>query len=145
MSKLYGSVVNRIFEGRILNEDKLVHTGDDINMYYWSDVHCYYVTAVENQKRIRVKEYNVCADKSKQNGMGHQNWLYFKTLKEMNEYLNKYHPGKYPTNVEDNSEETWVFRYGGWWKETAKGKYAKLDGKITVGKNIKNYYYDWSF
>lgn len=142
MSKLYGSVVNRIFEGRILNEDKLIHTGDDINMYYWSDVHCYYVTAVENQKRIRVKEYNVCADRTKPGGMGHQDWLYFKTAKEEDAYLRQFGINH---NSREYKEETWVFRYGGWWKETAKGKYAKLDGKITVGKNIKNYYYDWSF
>ena len=41
--KWYGSVCNRIGEGRQYEEIK---EGTDITMYYWSDRTCYFVTRV---------------------------------------------------------------------------------------------------
>ena len=161
MSKLYGNVINRFEENHNYNKDKLIHEGDDITMYYWSDRECYYVTRVIDQKHLFVKRYFVCADHSKEGGVGHQNWLYFKTSREEAEYWNKCideglvnYPGveKEDLNciVEPNEKE-WVFRYGYWrevirkdylGRDLEKPKYVKLQ-PISFG--VRQYYYDWSF
>ncbi len=112
--KLYGSVDARFEEGRNYNQDGLIHEGDDITMYYWSDQHCYYVTKVENQQSIFVKKYEVVANREKADGMGHQEWLYFKTRKEANKYLNKYFPNTYDENPVENAEQNWVLRNNSW-------------------------------
>lgn len=122
MSKrLYGNIINRFDEGKNFT-GRDIKVGDDITRYYWSDRKCYYVTKVIDQKHILVKKYHVCADHSKPGGMGHQDWLYFKTCREMNEYLNSCHikdlQGKeiiadLDKIIEDEPEE-WVFRYGKW-------------------------------
>ena len=158
--KWYGSVVNRIEEGRNVPEIK---EGTDITMYYWSDRTCYYVTEVIDQKHIKVKEYEVCADHDKELGMGHQEWLYFKTRRERNDYISKYYPNHYVANIEEPEAETWVFRHNKWKREVTfteenycterelkslreKGYYKRyydLSGKISFG--VRNYYYDWEF
>ena len=120
MAKWYGSITNRIDEGHNYNEDKLIHEGDDITEYFYSDCHCWYVTKVINQKDIFVKPYQVCADHSQPGGMGHQNWLYFKTVREEYEYLNSVFPDR-QTNLDDliePSEHEWVYRYKGWFEVT---------------------------
>lgn len=147
MSKVwYGSVDNRIEEGRNYNEDKLIHEGDDITMYYWSDRHCYYVTKVIDQKHIFVHEYSVCADHSKAGGMGHQDWLYFKTIKEERKYINDCIDKGLITGVEkddldkiiEKSDEEWVFRYGKWklMKKYDKELYDKV---LERAKNDSNH------
>ena len=157
--KWYGSVVNRIEEGRKVPEIK---EGMDLTMYYWSDRTCYYVVEVEDQKRIKVQEYNVVADHSKDLGMGHQEWLYFKTRKEQADYMKQFYPdSNYDTT--DPEPETWVYRYNKWKREVTfteenhctekelkslkeKGYYKRyydLSGKISFGR--RDYYYDWSF
>lgn len=162
MARWYGSVVNRIEEGRNYSKRE-IQVGDDITMYLWSDRYCYYVTEVIDQKHIKVREYEVVADHSKNIGMGHQEWLYFKTRKEANAYLNQYFPDTYEENPIESPEEDWVFRYGKWVRMTVftkenycterelkslkkKGyynRYSELSGKISFG--VRNYYYDWSF
>ena len=157
----YGSVNNRIEEGRNYT-GREIRVGDDVTMYLWSDRSCYYVTEVENQKRIKVKQYYVCADRSKPGGMGHQNWLYFKTLKERDVYWEQ------PLSTDDeyaqyDCEQTWVFRYNKWMLEhtyteenycTEREKkslekngfykrYFDLSGKVSFG--VRDYYYDWEF
>lgn len=82
----YGNVSNRIEEGHVYGTDKTIKEGMDITMYHWSDRTCYFITKVIDQKHIFVNRYYVCADHSKEGGMGHQNWLYFRTLKEHNQY-----------------------------------------------------------
>lgn len=159
--KWYGSVVNRIEEGRQLVDE--IKVGTDITMYYWSDRTCYYVTEVESQKRIKVRRYIVVADRDKVGGVGHQNWVYFKTRKEYCEYMSQYFPGKYEYDGREDDPETWVFRNGTWKEEyfcrdlTPRNKteerqleklgyikrYCKLSGKISIGK--RDYYYDWEF
>ena len=169
--KWYGNVTNRIEEGRNYNKDKQIHLGDDITKYHWSDRTCYYVTEVIDQKHIKVKRYYVCADHSKEGGMGHQDWVYFKTKKEEDDYLKKYiHDYKF----EENSDIELVYRYGKW-KEVStytdlnatndfgvpfkdflftKNDIKKLEegkpvykyndfGNISFG--VKDFYYDWSF
>ena len=129
-------------------------------MYYWSDRQCYYVIEVIDQKHIRVLPYEVCADHSKKGGMGHQNWLYFKTAKEHAEYINdcidkglikSQYVKKYNLDeVKENSVQDWYFRYGNWcvkqeyWYDVKleKPKWNKLP-KVSIG--IKDYYYDWEF
>ena len=164
MSKWYGSVDNRIEEGRNYT-GREIREGDDVTMYLWSDRHCYYVTEVVNQKYIKVKPYYVCADKSKPGGMGHQDWMYFKTLREYDEYLN-HEPRSDEDYAELDREETWVFRYNKWQsqhyhfgaphpqalsererKSLDKNgyyiTYLDLIGKVSFG--VRDYYYDWEF
>lgn len=88
--KLYGSLNNRFDENKNFT-GREIRVGDDITMYLWSDRHPYFVTKVIDQEHIYVHKYHVCADHSKEGGRGHQNWLYFKTLKEHNQYINSLH------------------------------------------------------
>lgn len=180
MSKWYGSISNRLEEGRNYNEDKLIHEGDDINIYHYSDVSCAYVEKVIDQKHLLVRPYYVCADHSKAGGQGHQDWLYFKTLNEHNHYISSVFKDKhYVEDAEEPKAEEWVLRYNKWnrvikftqkkideikaregWcclcarnaKEQAlldEGKevthYIPLNEKVSFGKDIKSYYYDWAF
>ena len=169
MSKWYGNLNNRIEEGQNFT-GREIRIGDDITEYLWSDRHCYYVTEVIDQKHIKVKPYHVCHDKSKEGGMGHQNWAYFKTGREFDEYCNHT-----PLRTEEeytlmDKEETWVFRYNKWMREWTirenspeflgrtfctekeiasldkKGyykSYSNLSGKVSFG--VRDYYYDWEF
>ena len=162
MSKTwYGNLMNRLEEGKQVNQ---IEVGTDITMYHWSDRTCYYVTEVIDQKHIKVKEYVVVADRSKEGGMGHQDWLYFKTRKAANEYLRSFGHDGYHYRVDvDNPEQEWVYRYNKWMgmstltKENycterelkslkSKGYYNRywdLSGKVSFG--VRNYYYDWEF
>ena len=167
MGKFYGNLTNRFEEG-INRTGREIRPGDDITMYLWSDRHCYYVTDVIDQKRIKVRRYYTCADHSKSGGMGHQDWLYFKTYNEMNKYLVSAMPGVIqPFTMEEPKEpETWVFRYGKWVLECTHDEmeypeecnkreraqfektghwasYHDLSGKVSFG--VRDHYYDWEF
>lgn len=156
--KWYGEISNRIEENKNYT-GREIQVGDDITEYSWSDRHCYYVTRVIDQKHIFVKPYEVCADHSKEGGMGHQNWLYFKTCREMQEYLNdcidkgliKYEGCK-KTNLDDvkeNGETELVYRYNHWYVKNTYWYGIKLDKpsyhKINISFGVRDYYYDWSF
>ena len=162
MGKLYGNIENRFQEGRNYTE-RDIQVGDDITMYYWSDRTCYYVTEVIDKKHIKVMQYHVCADKEKANGMGHQEWLYFKSLREMDAYTKIRHSEQMYEADEKMEAETWAFRYGKWMREltctdendcTAREldslkkngyykRYYNLQGKVSFG--VRDYYYDWEF
>jgi gamma-glutamylcyclotransferase (GGCT)/AIG2-like uncharacterized protein YtfP len=112
--RVYGSLNNRFDENKnFLKRD--IQIGDDITMYHWSDRDCYYVTEVINQKHIKVRPYYVCADHSKKLDMGHQEWLYHKTLKEHNKYLNSVFKDR---DLDESPEEKKpieiVYRYNKW-------------------------------
>ena len=160
----YGSLTNRLEENRNMT-GREIQVGDDITMYHWSDRTCYYVTGVENQKRIQVRPYYVCADHDKAQGMGHQDWLYFKTLDDRNKYNAKYFPETFngAEHWEEPEAQTWVYRYNKWMQERTfteenyctereqksleKNGYYKryydLSGKVSFG--VRDYYYDWEF
>ena len=163
--KWYGSVNNRIEEGHNFTGREL-QAGDDITMYMWSDRYCYWIEEVIDQKRIKVRRYYVCADHEKATGMGHQDWLYFKTWDEENEYLCKFFPDhhKQGEHRDEPEAETWVFRNNKWkrefthtnpdWIDTKTQQkefdkhgcfhsYANLSGSVSFGK--RSYYYDWEF
>jgi hypothetical protein len=167
MSKFYGNLSNRFEEGKNYT-GREIKPGDDVTMYLWSDRHCYYVTEVENQKRIKVRRYYTCADHSKPGGMGHQDWKYFKSWDAMNKYLSAFFPDHH--NAEDHrdepSPETWVYRYNKWMRETTHTEmkypdaytkrerdqfckngwfksYHDLSGKVSCG--VRDYHYDWEF
>lgn len=108
--KWYGSIENRLAEGK--NYAGEIKVGTDITMYYWSDRKCYYVTKVIDEKHIFVRKYEVVADREKEGGMGHQNWVYFKSAIDCNNYLKRYGLGT--NNPSENPENEWVFRYGHW-------------------------------
>ena len=123
MTRLYGSLNNRFDEGKYYNGTfNNLKEGDDITMYYYSDRHCYYITKVVDQKNIFVKKYEVIADHHKEGGMGHQNWLYFKTRKDEQEYVNQcVDEGLLPESMRESIEsikesnpEEWVYRYNKW-------------------------------
>jgi hypothetical protein len=124
--KWYGNVMNRVEEGLFFGEDKTIKEGTDITMYFYSDRECYYVTRVIDQKHIFVKRYHVVADHSKKNEMGHQNWLYFKTLKEENAYLNSFKPNKFNSEPVENEEEEWMFRNNSW-KRVSRWTLEKIE------------------
>lgn len=173
--KWYGSVHNRIEENKNYNKDNQIHVGDDVTKYYWSDRKCYYVTKVINQEHIFISEYYVCADRELQGGMGHQNWVYFKTSKEYNEYLAKY--GLSLVKEREKEPQYELMLKNGVWKEanrynwdwiSKKEKWQqnmilsyltpKQQEKVKSGKEVvkysdfgnisfgvKDYYYDWEF
>lgn len=127
----YGNIINRLEENKYVDK---IASGMDITKYYWSDRDCYYVDKVINQKDILVKKYYVCADHSKELGMGHQEWLYFKHLADMNKYLNSVFPNlNHDENAEDAEPEEWVYRYNKWYvkhtyDEEELNKPSTIDG-----------------
>ena len=143
--KYYGNLINRIEEGKNYT-NREIQVGDDITMYYWSDRKCYYITKVADQKNIFVKPYEVCADHSKVGGMGHQNWLYFKTAKEMQQYINDCidkglikNSHKYDlSEVRENAEQEWCFRYGHWNYVKRYNMNSWNRCLITASKDVKN-------
>ena len=150
--KWYGNLNNRVEEGKNYIDDKEIKVGTDITMYYWSDRTCYYVTDVIDQKHIKVREYEVCADHDKPGGMGHQDWMYFKTKREYNDYISKYFPDRYDPNIKEDEPEDWVFRYGHWRKAYNYDKkfleekyedmkeFAKTEGELdTLDERFKNW------
>lgn len=162
----YGNLTNRLEEGKNYT-GREIKVGDDITEYLWSDRRCYYVVSVESQKRIQVRPYYTCADHSKPGGMGHQDWMYFKTIDERNLYLSAFFP-EYDKNAhyEEPEAQTWVFRYGKWMTEYRHDEmkypdayskrerehfarhgwfnsYHDLTGKVSFG--VRDYYYDWEF
>lgn len=166
MSKVwYGSLQNRLEEGRNFT-GREIKAGDDITMYLYSDRACYYVDFVEDQKHIKVRRYYHCADHEKEGGIGHQNWMLFKTWDEWNAYLSRFFPEHHNAGEhhEEPEPETWVFRYNKWMREVRytnpvfcgtvrehksleKNGYFKhyydLAGSISFG--VRNYHYDWEF
>lgn len=165
MSKWYGNVNNRIEEGKNYT-GREIRVGDDITMYHYSDRTCYYVTEVIDQTHIKVRRWYTCADHSKEGGIGHQNWLYFRSMKEMHDYLSQFYP--YPESNFEETDSTWVYRYNKWMNEyVVKGGvlenpepysererksfekngflkvYSPLNGKVSFG--VRDYYHDWEF
>lgn len=170
MSKVwYGNLSNRLEEGKNFSGHE-ISIGDDITMYYYSDRTCYYVTEIVSRKplKIKVRRWYTCADHSKAGGMGHQDWMYFKTLDAMNKYLSGFFPESY--NADEHREEpeasTWVFRYNKWMEEIRINRmpypedctkrerehfekygwynhYHDLPGRVSFG--VRNYHYDWEF
>ena len=94
-----------------------------------------------------VKKYYVCADREKRGGMGHQNWLYFKTKKEENEYLKKYLPDYQYDEREELREANWVFRYNHWYVKSVNEYTGKINyrRKDSISFGVRDYYYDWEF
>ena len=157
--KMYGLINNRFEEGKQYEDLKI---GTDITMYLYSDRRCYYVTDVIDDKHIKVRPYFVCADHDKKGGQGHQNWVYFKTLKEEVEYLNAHgFDREYDPRCE-SIEEEWTYRYNKWMQKVictvnpytkkeikdmnTKGyfeRYFDLSGQISIG--IRDYHWDWEF
>lgn len=151
--KIYGNLNNRFDENKNYT-GREIREGDDITMYMWSDRHCYFVTKVIDQKHIFVHEYSVCADHSKEGGQGHQNWLYFKTINEMNHYLNslpKFKDMQSDENIKEPSDIEIVFNRGAWRRvhkydlakyEKAKQKSIEQSKNGTFDDTLFRYYFD---
>lgn len=104
-------------------------------------------------------------EERKADGMGHQEWKYFKTVQKYGEYW-----GQSQENIDRmkdaEREEVWVFRYGKWMEENRRTEmkhpeyhnkrerdhfekhgwyntYHDLLGKVSFG--VRDYYYDWEF
>ena len=133
--RLYGSLNNRVDEGHNFLGRPL-RAGDDITMYLWSDRRCFYVSEVIDERHIKVLPYYVCADQSKAGGMGHQNWLYFKSVNEQNRYLNGFigeGNSKYRTDFPEPEPDEWVFRQGKW-RLLLRFDKAKLERAIRLAQ-----------
>lgn len=134
MSKVwYGNLTNRLEEGKNYT-GREIRVGDDITEYLWSDRNCYYVTDVIDQKRIKVRRYYHCADHSKPGGMGHQDWMLFKTWDEWNDYLADYFPAHHTKgdHRDEPEAETWVYRYGKWMTERTYTRPTSVDEHVGV-------------
>lgn len=142
MAKWYGNVTNRLEEGNNYNKDNLIHVGDDVTEYLYSDRNCYFVTEVKNQKNILIKQYYVCADHSKKGGMGHQDWMYFKTADEYNQYLRSF---GFESNAKERKEIELKFRYGKWKQVIRCGETCKYYDFNKISFGVRDYYYDWEF
>lgn len=57
MKKLYGSVNNRLVEGKNFVDE--IKVGDGVTMYYWSDRKAYEITKVVDQKHFFMRQYDV--------------------------------------------------------------------------------------
>ena len=173
MTKYYGNFTNRLEEGKnYLGRE--IQVGDDITSCLYSDRECYYITKVIDQQHIFVKKYLVCANRDKGTGIGHQDWVYFKTYKEEVDYLiSKGIERTYIKEFEPKEEEWKVYRrkwckVTRWELEEIKNKsnrftmipnltaneYTKLENGKEVVKytpinnisfGVRDYYYDWEF
>ena len=93
--------------------------GDKCTMHLFSDSHaCQVVRVSKSGKTMWVKRNVVTADKTKEGGMGHQNWI----LHE-NEF--------------EGGEMKITLRRNGQWRETGSNTYVAL--------GQWHEYYDWSF
>lgn len=59
MGKMYGNLMNRLAEGNQFVEE--IKVGDGVTEYFYSDRKAYEVVAVEDQKHISIREYDVKA------------------------------------------------------------------------------------
>lgn len=115
---------------------KEIKVGDDITMSWGADTKCFYVTKVIDQKHIFVHEYSICADHSKPGGMGHQEWLYFKSREEMINYLTSIYADAVYSDLEAKDEE-WVMRYGKWNRVTRINSETYYNTYETIKKELE--------
>ena len=161
--KWQGSIANRIDEGHNFNKDGLIHEGDDITMYHWSDRTCYYVTKVIDQKHIFVQQYHVCLNKCfKEEGIDTVltavqavpdiEWVYrynhWYTVETFDENTCKRMEARW--SIDDRNRENF-YKYqlhftDRQYKDHLKGKtiykYNQLSSNISFG--VRDYY-DWEF
>ena len=155
MSRWYGSLDNRLEEGRMFCGKIEVGTG--MTMYYWSDRHPYEVTKVFDQKHIMVRELD-----HKAAGEPYSNeWKLISNPKNKEmELMFRNNSWKrvvrIPEGMTDKYElSEWLYKNAGCGnylteKELEKvlsgkslTKYFKLDGSVSFG--VAEYYYDYSF
>ena len=76
--------------------------------------------------------------------------MYFKSIREHNEYLNRFFPNQYATEgLKEPSEIELAYKWGAWRKvvrsiygrELPKPKYPKMN----VSFGVRDFYFDWSF
>lgn len=127
MARWYGSIDNRLDENRMLVNEIKVGTG--MTEYLWSDRHPYEVVAVKDQKHVTVRRLNHTADKTKELGMGHQNWV---LVSDPNA----------PTMDLVKRGDYWYKVYG-WVDDDGKAHKGYDRRNVTFGK--AEYYYDWEF
>lgn len=88
-----------------------------------ADQYPYTITKVLNEKTIEVKSCAYKADPSKNNTMGHQNWIID------------------PTPDENATTIVLTLRKNGWW--IPKGESMKEGTRFVVGQ--RRHYYSWEF
>lgn len=130
---LEGSLINRLSENKNYTNREL-KKGDDITLYYYSDRACYYIDEVISDKMLKVRKYYVCADKTKEGGEGHQDWVYFKSKKDYMEYLNIDDDREFS---EEDDYEVWVYRYNKWQAKLEYKDFNTVLQKIEKDLKIK--------
>lgn len=155
MSKWYGSLQNRLEEGRQLVEEIKVGTG--VTEYSWSDREAYEVISVKDQKHIRIRRMDHrhvgdgCMDNNWELVSNPDNaeyelekrgniWYYTSTVtKEDVEKIDQ-------MNNEDKFDATLRLALAGFdiEKIREKGRQTKRR-KANISIGIANYYYDYEF
>lgn len=169
MSRMYGSLQNRIEEGKMHCDE--IKVGTYATKYYWSDRHAYEVVEVINQKNIKIRQLK--AIRIDNNGMSDcQNYKYESDVSNPIEELkfmrkNWYKVFSYaPLNVlkervkedlkpEARNEEN-IMGMVRWyckelnekqWEKYLKGEEVKATKKLNckISFGVADEYYDYSF
>ena len=109
----------------VINAEKfpeLLKKGVFFNFGSWTDVYPGVIKEVVNERTIVVEELDHIADKSKEGGHGHQNWIIFRSENPI----------------------TYVFtkRKNGRWVQKGRTVKSGLRGSIS---DAPYYHYDWCF
>lgn len=110
----------RVEENVGFGSNAIPKVGDKCTMHLWSDSHaCQVVRVSPSGKTMWIKRNAVVADKTKEGGMGHQNWIIHE-----NEF-------------QSDHEMKITKRKDGKWRETRSNLYVSL--------GQWHEYYDWEF
>lgn len=150
--KLYGSLNNRLEEGRMFCDEIKVGTG--MTEYYYSDRHAYEVVAVKDQKHVSVREYDhrligeaytddyelISNPDRPVREMERRGDVWYWSVTVTVEYLEQIEKG-------DNAQyELFRLAMNGFDVEKIKAKgYQTKRSKANVSFGVADYHYDWSF
>lgn len=143
MSKVYGSLNNRIDENKMFCDKIEVGTG--MTEYYWSDCKAYEVVKVVNQNNVFVRKLD---HKKADNIAMSNNWELVSNPNNPVKEIKKYRGNWCWVNTyTKKSLESWEQRFipeDIYNKVMKTGKATKYE-KANVSFGITEYYYDYSF
>lgn len=150
MKKIYGSLINRIHEGKTFVDE--IKVGTPVTEYLWSDRHVHEVTKVIDQKHVFIREME--AIRTDKNGMSDSQQYRYESNENANE-VELVKRGdvwyKVTTYTKELYEKLVKEYWCGWvltesqWKRIDEGKDVKKYTKMNISFGIADYYYDFSF
>lgn len=151
MKKIYGSLINRIHEGKTFVDE--IKVGTPVTEYFWSDRHVHEVTKVIDQKHVFIREME--AIRTDKNGMSDSQQYRYESNKNANEVelvkrgnvwytCRTFSKALYDKIVEEIGYCWWVLTPSQW-KRIDEGKDVKKYTKMNISFGIADYYYDFSF